>query len=82
MAFNLREARHNAGLSLKELADEIPGTSPATLGRAETGVTVPQLQTCLAIARYWASKGYVGDDGEPLRVTDIWPVSKPEAAAA
>lgn len=69
MPVNLTALRINQGLSLRAAAKEI-GVSGPTLGRAESGGTMPHPKSALKIATFY---GY--------KVTDIWPVDTAAAAA-
>jgi transcriptional regulator with XRE-family HTH domain len=62
---NLRAARLNRGLSVREAAKEI-GVKPSTLRRAEHGDGVHP-GTAKKIADYYG-----------VRVTDIWPLPDPD----
>lgn len=67
---NLRAERLNRGMSSAAAATEM-GISKQVLLNAENRLNVPRPETALKIAEFY---GYA--------VTDIWPVERPEKAAA
>lgn len=56
-ATTIRQARHRAGLSLRELAD-IAGTSHSTLAAYEAGRVIPKVDTLARIVR---AAGFAAD---------------------
>lgn len=69
MATNLRELRHDQGLTARDAANRIGVSLPTLLG-AENGVTDPVVQTKHKIATFYR-----------VKVSDIWPVQETERAA-
>lgn len=69
MAVDLRSARLNRGLSIRQAADQM-GVAPNTLKRAEEG-EMPHPGNALKIA------GFFGH-----QVTDVWPLERTPTEAA